>query len=366
MIGIGNKYNYIGLDNTLSQAVYSAFSVNFNAQEASADKIAISNIKVRKEETSGHSNNVYFRDPLNNAYVKVGLSDENLNKLQNVFGKDSIKKDEEGNVLLKGEAERFVSGWFGDIAYKRGYVRADANQDGNLDIEERKNTNSFTLGLMGMAKGSNVVFLGNDQTYVKFTELPLGNGERLERMSSSSIEEELNRTIARDGDSDGLIQRVQVWGSRNNYAQHLDKLADYYEKNPGITLPSIDEVFGFLKEMDEDLKEMLKKELEKVGIETKDIRADMSAKEILKKLMENKESTKESLENQELSEEYSTFQQIQDLTKLDKDTLERNLANNPTFEEDIISIVEELVKNVDANYSKSTLDSATRILDVSV
>lgn len=90
----------------------------------------------------------------------------------------------------------------------------------------------------------------------------------------------------------------------------------------------------------------------------------MSAKEILQKLIEDKGGVKDSLENKESLETKSqaqentdsvdsTFKEIQDLTKLDKETLKRNLENNPSFEDDIISIVQDITKSVDAKYSKN-------------
>jgi len=50
-----------------------------------------------------------------------------------------LEKVLEGNqALLKGEVEEFVSSWYADIAYKRGYIQADENKDGFLDIKREK------------------------------------------------------------------------------------------------------------------------------------------------------------------------------------------------------------------------------------
>lgn len=58
-----------------------------------------------------------------------------------------------------------------------------------------------------------------------------------------------------------------------------------------------------------------------------------------------------------------------ELTKLDKQTLAYNLANNQNFEEDIISIVGELTQNVDSMYSSNTLNlssTSQKALDIRV
>lgn len=60
----------------------------------------------------------------------------------------------------------------------------------------------------------------------------------------------------------------------------------------------------------------------------------------------SKENTKQTMDNATL-EDNTTFAEISKLTKLDKETLAYNLQNNPNFEEDIISLVQELTQNVD-------------------
>ena len=75
-------------------------------------------------------------------FIKIGLSDENLEKLQRVFEKEDFFTKSDGSQILSGKAESFVTGWFGDIAYKRGYASSDADGDGYLTQNELANTNS--------------------------------------------------------------------------------------------------------------------------------------------------------------------------------------------------------------------------------
>lgn len=96
------KYNYIGLSQEMSSAVFTAPSIQLTQQSPNADEMQISGVKLRKE--SAYQNNVYFKDPLSNAYVNVGLSDENLSKLKEVFGENALK-NEDDKILLKAKAE---------------------------------------------------------------------------------------------------------------------------------------------------------------------------------------------------------------------------------------------------------------------
>lgn len=49
-------------------------------------------------------------------------------RLKTHFGSQNFDKDTSGKITLKGEAADFVSGWFGDIAYKRNYAGADSDK----------------------------------------------------------------------------------------------------------------------------------------------------------------------------------------------------------------------------------------------
>lgn len=53
--------------------------------------------------------------------MTISLENSTIEKLQNQFGKDSVLKDENGNISLTGKAQDFVAGWFADIAYTRDF-----------------------------------------------------------------------------------------------------------------------------------------------------------------------------------------------------------------------------------------------------
>lgn len=343
---LNNNYNYTGLNSVMSRKVFNASPVELIPQNPNvqASDIKVSNVKVRQGQESNYNNNVYFRDPTNNTYVSVGLSDENLQRLQEVFGSQSIKKDGNGNVLLQGKAEEFVSSWFNDIAYKRGYINADTNQDGFLDNTERLNTNSFVNGLM-YSNGGKDVNLSSDKNYAKF--ISSGNTEydnvKIDKQSSNSIEAELNRMIGLDNDADGSVAFNQLWDTKE-FTQYLDKINNSGKNNKKNSLfDSLLSIDGFLKpleEMDKNLKQMMKEELEKIA---------------RKNGIQNQASNQtQSLTTENSTDENSTLEELMKLTKLDKDTLKYNLKNNPNFEDNLISIVNQLTQNVDSMYASST------------
>ncbi len=371
-----SKYNYMNLGMKLSTTAYKSAHVSFEEEEdmrkmqemIEASDILVSNIKVRKEAESPYQNNVYFRDPLNGAYVNVGLSYENLDRLQEVFGENALKTDGK-NILLKGRAEEFVSSWYADITYKRGYLREDVNQDGFLDRAERMSTHSFNTmqrQFYGGTKNKDVN-LGNVSTYIKHSQMMPGNSNLstslMEKYTSHSIEEELNKMITIDQKANGSIRLNQL-GSKQEYTQYLDEIIHAQKQEIDSIATEEDLKEYLLKELLKKTKESLKKQLKKSGMEHKSIEADASLEEVMDKIVESPQSTKESLEKiqtQATENEDPIFTQIQKLTKLDKQTLKNNLENNPDFEEDIIAIVQGIAQNVDRKYASNTLERALDI-----
>ncbi len=371
-----SKYNYMNLGMKLSTTAYKSAHVSFEEEEdmrkmqemIEASDILVSNIKVRKEAESPYQNNVYFRDPLNGAYVNVGLSYENLDRLQEVFGENALKTDGK-NILLKGRAEEFVSSWYADITYKRGYLREDVNQDGFLDRAERMSTHSFNTmqrQFYGGTKNKDVN-LGNVSTYIKHSQMMPGNSNLstslMEKYTSHSIEEELNKMITIDQKANGSIRLNQL-GSKQEYTQYLDEIIHAQKQEIDSIATEEDLKEYLLKELLKKTKESLKKQLKKSGMEHKSIEADASLEEVMDKIVESPQSTKEPLEKiqtQATENEDPIFTQIQKLTKLDKQTLKNNLENNPDFEEDIIAIVQGIAQNVDRKYASNTLERALDI-----
>lgn len=349
MFSNGINYN----TNSIAQnLVYSAYKLDLPQNNLSKnnteDTINISPIKTRGTDKSSYANNVYFREGLKGEYVNVGLSDENLQRLQETFGSQSVKKDSNGNVILKGEAENFVSSWFNDIAYKRGYVQADSNNDGSLSLDEKYNTTTF-FGSGAVQTGNNVSAY-NYMNYAKVTDFANANDSAgVNAAVSNSIEEELNKTLENDKDMDGKIYFGDTASSKKILSYFRDIMGN---NNTGgghslfDDIPTIDDFLKPLKEMVEQMKKMMKEELEKNNQASNQIQNQTQSS-----IPENS------------TDENSTLKELMELTKLDKETLVHNLKNNPNFEDNIISIVNELTQNVDSRYASNNT-SARKSLDI--
>lgn len=201
--------------NVLSQDAQNRSKTELKELDKNIDSLTSTSIKVNFNEST-FKNQVYFKDETSGEFIKIGLSDENLEKLQRVFGKQDFFTKSDGSQILSGKAESFVAGWFGDIAYKRGYASSDSDNNGYLSQDELANTNSgFT------AHG--IYNLYNMNTISQSTESYMKLGEYFKnkhitsyaagKYASDSIEKELNKTIQNDKNSDGKIA----------YGEMLDK-----------------------------------------------------------------------------------------------------------------------------------------------
>ena len=224
------EINFIGYGDIASNNIFSAVKQNQNERsqnelaelDKSIDSLTNTSIKVNFNEGT-FKNQVYFKDETSGEFIKIGLSDENLEKLQRVFGKQDFFTKSDGSQILSGKAESFVAGWFGDIAYKRGYASSDANGDGYLSQDELANTNSgFTshgvFNLYSMTDTST-----STESYMK-----LGDSFKNQHSSSyaagkyasDSIEKELNKTIQNDKNSDGKIAYGEIM-DKNEHEQDV-------------------------------------------------------------------------------------------------------------------------------------------------
>jgi hypothetical protein len=154
---------------------------------------------------------VEFRDPINGKNVSVSLNDNVLDKLNTHFSTQNFNKNEDNSITLNGQAEKFVSGWFGDIAYKREFLDADKNRDGVLtDSEYMKTKNDFNLKgafydrfTIDEQITSNYVFSNKiDSNYI-----------RRPNNHVKKLDEELNRTIISDKNFDSKIDMEEAYNT---------------------------------------------------------------------------------------------------------------------------------------------------------
>ena len=161
--------------------------------------------------------------------MSVSLENSTLEKLQNRFGVNSVVKNEAGDVELKDKAQEFVAGWFADIAYTRGFLEADVNNDGVLSEEEYGNTknglglssfiefeqNDFVLKeeALGYFKTNNIIYSSEGLNYNAYRT---GKNE-------SSIDDELNYTLNLDKDFNGNITLQETYEGESSIEQKVQE-----------------------------------------------------------------------------------------------------------------------------------------------
>lgn len=137
----------------------------------------------------------------------------------------TLAGDMMGSYILSGKAESFVSSWYADIAYTRGYIKSDKNQDGFLDNQELANVRGGFIGL-NSSKGLFV------ESYIPIGGSidSLGNKFIKERPSdakdgfyaSSTIGLELDKMVQKDGDFDGNLTYAESGTDEAFGEQNLD------------------------------------------------------------------------------------------------------------------------------------------------
>ena len=199
------------LNGVQSRAVFSSLSNMSQDNLQNFAKIINKNLDTNNIKTSSNlaknyefSNEISFTDKISTNTINLRLSDENLSRLKTHFGSQNFDKDKSGKITLKGEAADFVSGWFGDIAYKRNYAGADSDKNGFLNDSEKGETLAGYGALVSYKTdekdGSNVVLVQMDGVssylpYSKHYDAPLAN----------TIEKVFNETLKADINMDGYL-----------------------------------------------------------------------------------------------------------------------------------------------------------------
>ena len=244
------KFNHFGYESIADismfslqkQATNNRSDTELSKLDKSIDSITSTKIKVNFNE-SAFKNQVYFKDNTSGEYIKIGLSDENLAKLKSVFDiKDFFNRDD-GSTILNGKAESFVGGWFGDIAYKRGYLEADSNSDGFMNSIELMDTYSgfMSEGVYSMTIKAQVAT--NVETYIKFDKNFTQKHSTMvkeNKFTSDTIEKELNRTLNSDKNSDGKLSYGELI-NKKEHKEDVDDVINYILKEKQNINLSVDE-----------------------------------------------------------------------------------------------------------------------------
>ena len=209
----GTQFRLNGVQN---RAVFSSLSNMSQDNLQNFAQIINKNLDTNEIKTSSNlaknyefSNEISFTDKISTNTINLRLSDENLSRLKTHFGSQNFDKDKSGKITLKGEAADFVSGWFGDIAYKRNYVGADSDKNGFLNDSEKGETLAGYGALVSYKTdekdGSNVVLVQMDGVssylpYSKHYDAPLAN----------TIEKALNESLKADINMDGYLNLIEL------------------------------------------------------------------------------------------------------------------------------------------------------------
>lgn len=244
------KFNHFGYESIAGismfslqkQAINSRSDTELSKLDNSIDSMTSTKIKVNFNE-SAFKNQVYFKDNTSGEYIKIGLSDENLNKLKSVFDTKDFFSRDDGSTILNGKAESFVGGWFGDIAYKRGYLKADSNNDGFMSSVELMDTYSgfgsegrYYLGTMkAIADGAS----GYTQ-YTKEFQNRHSTMSNNNKYTSDTIEKELNKTLKNDKNSDGKLSYGELI-NKKEHKEDVDDVINYILKEKQNINLSVDE-----------------------------------------------------------------------------------------------------------------------------
>lgn len=318
----GTQFRLNGVQN---RAVFSSLSNMSQDNLQNFAKIINKNLDTNNIKTSSNlaknyefSNEISFTDKISTNTINLRLSDENLSRLKTHFGSQNFDKDKSGKITLKGEAADFVSGWFGDIAYKRNYAGADSDKNGFLNDSEKGETLAgYATNTTKKVEGANVTdvdFNGVSSylPYSKHYDAPLAN----------TIEKALNESLKADINMDGYLNLIEL--------QSKEQIADLTKKNvenKTLGLADVFETFEqFLQKMSREDKETLKKRLD---IENE------------KQLNAENYATSEDLFNALERELKELTKSLSVSFKVSEELVIKNL-DNPNFTNDMRSLISEI------------------------
>ena len=185
-----------------------------SSDNSKTDKI--SNISYETSHKIDDSHLVAFKDPHNDKYVLVSLKNDTIDTLKSHFSKDDFYDRDDGILRLNNKAEAYVSGWFGDIAYKREFLKADSNNDGVLNEGEYKNTkNSFKHSGEVVATGGMIKKIS---TWISgiYESSKSKSKNTMKQINPTSMEQQLDITINKDKNFNSTVSFNEALTSHYN------------------------------------------------------------------------------------------------------------------------------------------------------
>ncbi len=321
----GTKFNLNGVQ---GKAVYSSLS-NLNQDKLeSFSNIVKKNLNLNNQSEIKTSldlaknyefnNEVSFKDKVSGNTINLKLTGENLERLKTYFGSQNFDKDKNGKITISGDAENFVSGWFGDIAYKRNYVGADSDKNGFLNDSEKGDALAgySTEGNFAVGKGSNIssVDIQGISSYLAYnkhydTNLP------------NTIEKALNATLKADVNMDGYLTLGELHSK--------EEIINLTQKNIEGKSRGLTDMMSGLEKLIEEMKKEQSDELKK--------RLDIDYEKLLN--AENYASSDEYFNAPE--KEFQSIQSISVSLKVSEELVIKNL-DNANFTDDMHTLIKEL------------------------
>ena len=268
-------------------------------------------IKTNKEQNY----NVFFRLDKDNIGVK--LNESNINRLKDFFNEDNFIDTSKG-IILDKDAASFVAGWFSDVAYKRNYLAADRNNDGEVDKKEINYTiEAFSLYIEPTKDSGQATKVAS---YIPSIFA-------INKDNASSISKALDKTISMDKNLDGYITIAEEYNNSNTAYEY----GVFFDDQPFMSIP-------LHKQADVDIAEE----------EIKRVKEQIKLNNIIEKLKKS-----QSLDNneKEILEKFN-IQNISNELKISEDKL-KDLINNDKLG-DFISYTKDFINEL----------SDTKLLDI--
>lgn len=220
---------------------------------------------------------VVFDDAVSGNCYGITLTKENLQRLQEKFGVSDFYQRKDGAIRLNGEAESYVSGWFGEVAYNMGALKAETNREGKFTTKGKESIkDDFYLSFdVQETEASSVV--GNFEV-TQHIAYQAGKYE--------SIDEMIDQLITEDKNFDGVVSLSEHFSK----AGELQRIVSDIIQN------------GKCENCEKSLVQKLK-DLEKLGIKSNRDSKD-KAMRLLSKLRQSGDLESLNIKEQEMLKKY--------------------------------------------------------------